>query len=430
MKRQSVSPIEGRSTRPALHTLTSSRTSVCIEPTQRPVGRLVQSTRYACGAMVLGALLAACSSPDPHAIDYQTSGRHTTSKAPSLAAPPDLMDEDRSGADVPAGGQASLSGYQTSGGTPDAVQQVLPQTAGLHIEQDGSQRWLVVSTMPAAQLWGQIRAFWQAQGFFLTEDAENRGIMQTDWKESRARLDQGLIRNTLTFAVDNSYVAAERNRFRTRIEAGPNGETYVFISQQGLHEQLSPGSSNENSQWVPKPNDPGLEAEYLTRLQRSLAQGPQTSVMSQQAADAAAAANASARAAAVTHPEPSAAEPAPPPPGVSGGDRGVVMSEDYDHAWAHVGTALDRANFTVDDRNREKGLYYIRYADPNNLGTAAQGFWSQLFHGKKEKVATPFQINVRAITPTQTVLAVRNDKGEVDTSPLAEHILRLVVSAL
>ncbi|KKB63974.1 hypothetical protein WM40_07655 [Robbsia andropogonis] len=389
------------------------------------------------GAAVIAAgYLGACSSPDPQAIDYKTSrsllAPSKKSTAPSLAAPPDLMMEPRTRADAPVDGDASVTGYQTSTGTPATPTTVLPPTPGLALQVDGSQRWLVVSgsRFSRDQLWSRLRVFWQEQGFFLTEDSESRGIMQTDWQQSRAALNQGLIRDTLSMAVDNSYVSAERNRYRTRLQAGPNGTTYVFISQQGLHEVLT-GSANDSTQWQSRPNDPGLEAEYLGRLQRALAQGPSTPAVGPEAV-----AQAKANAAKKTAPPPSPimedrpqpnATPMLPAGASPAPDGALDLSEDYDHAWARVGRALDRGNFTVDTRDKSRGLYEIRYADPNDLGTAAQGFWNQVFHGKKEKVATTYHINVKALTETQTRVAIVDNNGQVVSTPLAQRIMHLVV---
>ncbi|WP_347554564.1 outer membrane protein assembly factor BamC [Robbsia sp. KACC 23696] len=385
-------------------------------------------------AVVATGYLAACSSPDPQAIDYQSSSRSAKkSTAPSLAAPPDLMTDARTRADAAGGGDASLADYHTSTGTLASTTTVLPSTPGLALQGDGSQRWLVVSgsRFSRDQLWARLRVFWQEQGFFLTEDTESRGIMQTDWQQSRAKLDQGIIRNTLSMAVDNAYVSAERNRYRTRLQAGPDGAIYVFISQQGLHEVLS-GSTNDSTQWTSRPNDPGLEADYLGRLQRALAEAPSAPVVGPEAV-AQAKANAAKKNA--PPPMPVLDEPAPTsnaqttlPAGVTPAEQGALdLSEDYDHTWARVGQALDRGNFTVDTRDKARGVYEIRYADPNDLGTAAQGFWNQVFHGKKEKVATPYHINVKALTENQTRVAIVDNNGQVLATPLTQRIMRLLV---
>jgi outer membrane protein assembly factor BamC len=108
----------------------------------------------------------------------------------------------------------------------------------------------------------------------------------------------------------------------------------------------------------------------------------------------------------------------------------LTLGEPYDRAWVRVGIALDRSNFTVDNRDRARGLYSVRYVDPKDLTAAEQGFWSQVFHGKTEKVAKQYLVNVRAVTPDQTRVAVVDDKGNVDSSRPAKEIMSLVVDQL
>jgi outer membrane protein assembly factor BamC len=65
------------------------------------------------------------------------------------------------------------------------------------------------------------------------------------------------------------YSTSERDKFRTRIEKGPNGTVEVYISHRGAQEQLV-GSSKDQTVWTPRPADPELEAEFLSRLMQRL----------------------------------------------------------------------------------------------------------------------------------------------------------------
>lgn len=46
------------------------------------------------------------------------------------------------------------------------------------------------------------------------------------------------------------------------------------------------------------------------------------------------------------------------------GGTALQIAQDFSHAWRRVGLVLDRKGFTVDDRNRSQGIYYVRYDDP------------------------------------------------------------------
>src|SRR5260370_42678974 len=100
----------------------------------------------------------------------------------------------------------------------------------MHIQRDGTERWLVIDSKTPEQVWPQIRRLWQEQGFLLVVDARDKGVMETDWNQRHPQISDGLIRNTLTMATGNSYVAPERNQDRTPPPAAPNGGPEGFAS--------------------------------------------------------------------------------------------------------------------------------------------------------------------------------------------------------
>jgi outer membrane protein assembly factor BamC len=255
--------------------------------------------------------------------------------------------------------------------------------------------------------------------------------METDWNETHPAISDGLIRNTLSKAMSSSYSTGLRDKYRTRLEAAPNGGTYVFISQRGLREALS-GTDNESSSWVDRPNDPALEAEYLKRVMAALALNQQRGPGAQQV-DVMEADTAAASAAAANQAKP----PARPWRGSEGvaaakaaGPTEINLTDSYDNAWLRVGRALDRDNFTVDDRDRVRGVYFVRYVDPTDVRSQQQGFWSQVFKGKIEKVAKQYRVNVRALTPTETRVAVLTENDQIDDSKPAKQIMSLLADQL
>jgi outer membrane protein assembly factor BamC len=397
--------------------------------------------------LMAGGLVAGCGTSSPTKIDYKSDSR---SKQASLAVPPNMIDETADQRSLPPqGGETSLSTLkQVQAQAPSNSNSVpvVPPVTGMHIQRDGTESWLVIDNKAPAQAWEQIRRFWQEQGFLLVVDQRDKGVMETDWNESHAQINQGLIRNTLSKTMGNSYVTSERNKYRTRLEAAPNGGTYVFISQKGMREALT-GTNNDSSKWEAKPNDPALEQEYLKRLMAALAladsrtktggaQAAELSPAGTQTAPNAATAGAKSAAAATAAQNVALSAQQPMPDADSANTAAqlpsteLTLGEPYDRAWLRVGLALDRSNFTVDDRDLSRGLYFVRYVDPKDMTSAEQGFWSQVFHGKKEKVAKQYRVNVRAVTPDQTRVAVVDDKGAIDESPQAKQIMSLMADQL
>lgn len=392
-------------------------------------------TRRFATLVLAGGLAAGCSSPSPTQVDYKSDSK---SKQVSLAVPPNLLEETSDQRSLaPQGGQASFSQLRQAQQAAPPESAVTPPVEGMHIQRDGTESWLVIDRKTPDQVWSQVRRFWQEQGFLLVVDQRDKHVMETDWNESRPQVNQGLIRDTLSKAMGNSYVAAERNKYRTRLESAPNGGTYVFVSQKGMREALS-GLHNDTSTWEPKPNDPALETEYLKRLMATLARvetrtnGESAASADEPADDAGApekapakgdAAGIAARNAAV---EAHAGKQAAASLDAPAAHTELMLDLPYDGAWRRVGIALDNGNFTVDERDYGRGLYFVRYVDPKDLSSDEQGFWSQLFHGKKEKIVKRYRINVRAMTESQTRVAVVDDKGDVDRSAPANQIMGLI----
>ncbi|MBN3817608.1 outer membrane protein assembly factor BamC [Paraburkholderia sp. Se-20369] len=390
--------------------------------------------------LATGALVAGCGTSSPTKVDYKSDSK---SKEVSLAVPPNMLEESADQRSMPPqGGATSLSALQQVQQAAPPTDAVVPAVTGMHIQRDGSESWLVIDSKKPADIWPQVRRFWQEQGFLLVVDQRDKGVMETDWNETHPQINDGLIRSVISKAMGNSYVTAERNKYRTRLDAAPNGGTYVFISQKGMREALT-GPNNDSSKWEPKANDPALETEYLKRLMAVLAQNdlrakngePPIANISDTpppAKDKKGGADASKAAAAAIAAQNVARSSSQ---GTDASDAGAVPSEvtlgePYDRSWLRVGLALDRANFTVDDRDRAKGLYFVRYVDPKDLSAAEQGFWSQLFHGKKEKQAKQYRVNVKALTQDQTRIAVVDDAGAIDASPAARQIMGLLVNQL
>ncbi|MFA8393406.1 outer membrane protein assembly factor BamC [Burkholderia ubonensis] len=396
-------------------------------------------TKRFAAVLATGALVAGCSSPSPTKVDYKSDSK---SKEVSLAVPPNMLEETADQRSLPPqGGATSLSALQQVQQAAPSTDAVVPPVTGMHIQRDGTESWLVIDGKKPADIWPQVRRFWQEQGFLLVVDQRDKGVMETDWNETHPQINDGLIRSVISKAMGNSYVTAERNKYRTRLDVAPNGGTYVFISQKGMREALT-GPNNDSSKWEPKPNDPALETEYLKRLMAVLAQNdlrakngePPIANISDAppAKDKKSAADASSKAAAAAIATQNVARSSSQ--GTADASDAVpsevTLGEPYDRSWLRVGLALDRANFTVDDRDRQKGLYFVRYVDPKDLSAAEQGFWSQLFHGKKEKQAKQYRVNVKALTPDQTRVAVVDESGAIDSSQPARQIMGLLVNQL
>ncbi|CAG9184211.1 outer membrane protein assembly factor BamC [Cupriavidus pinatubonensis] len=395
-----------------------------------------QVRRAALVVPVLAAgVITGCSSINdamqPDKIDYKSSASKRT---PSLDIPPDLtkLDGDRRYSVPDQGGTntSTLSNYSQATKTREAspTENVLPSAQGIRMERDGNQRWLVISNgMRADQLWQSLRGFWQESGFLLVQDSPETGIMETDWAENRAKIPQDIIRNTIGKVFDGLYSTSERDKFRTRVERSQNGTLEVFISHRGAQEQLT-GVDKSTTVWTPRPADPELEAEFLSRLAQRL--GVQKEQANQMAKNptpvgnaAAAGAAAEATGAAVAGDSASAASKSYL--SQVNGSPALQIPEPFDRAWRSVGLSLDRVNFTVEDRDRAQGLYYVRYVDPR-ANVDSRGFFSKLFTKPDDpKTAKKYRVALKG-TGSGTLVTVLNDAGQPENGEIGKRILSLL----
>ena len=359
--------------------------------------------------------LAGCSSLEGEKIDY----RSNTSAAPSLEVPPDLTQLSKDSHYVIPGQPVTASGFHagaragTASAASPAGKLVAPDVLqDVRLERIGTQRWLVVGR-PVERVWESVRDFWQENGFVLAAEQPKLGYMETEWAENRAKLPQDFIRNTLGKLFDSIYSTGERDKFRTRVERGADGTTEITITHRGLIETLTgPGGLKETtgSVWQPRPSDPELENEFLRRLMVRLG-APQDTAKATVAKTA------------------TSAPPAAPRVQEQDNLTVIALTDDFERAWRRVGQALDRIGFTVEDRDRSRGLYFVRTVEPNK---AEPGFFSKLLGGgdaNSGPVRSRILVEARA-TGGGVNVSVRMADGTPDASANGKRILKILADEL
>jgi outer membrane protein assembly factor BamC len=208
---------------------------------------------------------------------------------------------------------------------------------------------------------------------------------------------------------DSAYSSGERDKFRTRLERRADGSTEIYVSHRGAEEVLV-GPQRENTTWVGRKSDPELEAEFLGRLMAQL--NGATGVKDVKVATAA------------------VVNAAPEVQHASMANGKVTVDEGFDRAWRRVGLALDRVGFTVEDRDRVQGIYFVRYVDPDKA--SKDGFFTKLFGNEdKNKEAQRYRVLVSAVpAATSTDVTVQTNDGKPETSETGAKILKLLADEL
>ena len=360
-------------------------------------------------AAALTCLLAGCSTLEESKIDYKSA-----SQAPTLEIPPDLTQLKRDSRYQVAGSASALaSAAAPAARTANDAGTATNQAGDVRIVRNGTQRYLVVQRS-ADSVWEPLREFWKDNGFVLTTDQPELGIMETDWAENRAKLPQDFLRKAVGKMFDSLYSTGERDRFRTRIERTDKG-LEITVTHRGMKE-IYTSTLKDQTVWTPREADVELEVEFLRRMMLRLG-GQNLSYASTAVAAAAPAARATTGMASDVKLTKLNQLPA------------IEIQDGFDRAWRRVGVAIDRTGFTVEDRDRAQGVFFVRYAPP---GTSDKepGFFAKLFSSEKTTPAlAKYSIAVTSKGDVSTV-QVQGADGIPESSANADKIIKLLADEI
>lgn len=356
-------------------------------------------------------LLSGCSALNQFMGKEESVDYKSTVTGDPLSIPPDLTQANanvRFKAPAAAAGGLAYSDYaQAQAEQPlvgDRSSHILPSQEGIQVEREGDLRWLVIDK-PAEQIYPSILEFWNNQGFTVHTDNPSTGFILTDWAENRAKIPDSWIRSLLGSVIDQVFDSGERERFRTRLER-VDGKTEVFISHQHMYE--APTLDGTAFKWVHGKEDQGLNAVMLARLMVFLGtdlEQAQAKVARAEASDAPA----------LVEVHGDANQPQ------------MVLNEGFDRAWRRVGVGIDSAGFSVEDRDRSTGEYYIRYLDADTGEKIEQpNIIGRLFRARNTAEAQELRIRVNAQGANASIVQVLDATGQVLTTPTAGRIIEVL----
>lgn len=386
-------------------------------------------------ASVTLASLVSCSAiVSDKRMDYGAGAK----QAPNLEVPPDLTVPSGDGRyKVPQGDggtAATFSDYSKGGDAKGrAVSTVLPEMPGVRLERNGAQRWLVVSDS-AEKVWSVVKAFMQEVGLTIISEDQAAGVLETDWAENRAKIPQSKIRDVIGKVFDKAYSSGERDQYLVRLERGDEkflpgqpkdgASTRVYITHRGKGQVFAADMSTVL--WQLRASDPEMEAIMLQRLMVRFG------VNEAQAASAVAQAGTVTAASAVpsvmpgampgSMPGASVAEPAGTASLREIHDGGVVivMNDAFDRSWRKVGLAIESAALAVEDKDREKGIYFLRPIKVERSWLDALKFWKSNLDTENH-----YRVNVKdGKAVCEVSVTDQNGAGNTVTKQMTEAIFK------
>jgi outer membrane protein assembly factor BamC len=337
-------------------------------------------------AACLAATLTGCSLFGGDRPSYEQSG-----ETRPLEVPPDLIEppgDSRMAIPPLDGGRVSAletarqESLTVGGSTTPASAEVLPQYPGMRVRHEGGVRWLEVDA-DAAVLWPQMNDFWREAGLELARSDPRLGIIQTEWTEP-------------------SSIAGLRDSYRLRLERQDVETTNVYITHRGATRAGESAAS-----WQPRPSDPGLEAEYLTRLMVYLGAPAQTAERQIAAADDGATRMRLDQVAGIPV---------------------LVVKGQFPKVWQLTGIALDRAGLPVEEEDVVNGTYYFRY-EPAVAGSAGVLTGLPADEDAKLKENARYQVHLLD-QPGQTLITAHTAAHEALPTGAAEEILTRLITSM
>ncbi|MCW8825969.1 MAG: outer membrane protein assembly factor BamC [Gammaproteobacteria bacterium] len=252
---------------------------------------------------------------------------------------------------------------------------ILQRPEHVEIIRDGTSYWIKVVS-DRDNLWDSLLQFWKETQIKLRVKNRAHGIIETSW-----------------FSGDDQRFASDtKNKFRLRIEEaeGDLQTLELYITHYGV---VGTDIGAEKLQWTNRERDRDIEVEFVHQLADYLDRAQaKVSTADKRSSD------------------------------YSISDEKLVITEDFKRAWRKVGIALDKGNIIVNDRDRNKGIYFVTEVDfLEDLG-GERGLLDRYVFGDKVKQGKPFEVHIKS-RDEQSVISVI---GETMTPAKKVFVLKAI----
>ena len=352
--------------------------------------------------LLVCSFLIACSSTS-----YDYKGVYeATSELDDLTVPPGLDKPDTVENSTLPELQRSIKTYSSyeEKSSVKPVTRYAHDYEGMRFVRSGSLYWLEINS-PGEEIWDDVRSFFIQLGFEIKIEQPNLGYMETDWLENDVEVPTNFISQMLSVL----YSAELVDKYRIRLEwDAEKNVSRLFINHQGLKEiedEEPDNISAVTTKWVIRPSDPDLEVEMLMRFMAF--RGLEIKVAEQ--------AVTSTKVTKITEL-------------TEQDDRlSLTINEPFARAWRHIGIALDRLGFLVEDKNRTAGIYYIEL--PETFVIPKQGgLFGQLFTSTQSPSHFKYLIVMENKDDATVVTVKANGDVPKDVKPTVNKILKDIQS--
>lgn len=272
------------------------------------------------------------------------------------------------------------------------------EEVGVRIQRFGGDSWIVAPDSPS-QVWPRVKQFLSDNGVAIDAEVPEDGIIESDW----IRVEDAEYRDLVRTIIRDGGGAGSWQRLRLRIEqAVRRGATEIHLAQ------FASTSGSDSPDWSDGSSNAELESELLAELAGYLAADVGTGGVSFVAQ------------AIASRPKAEVVRTSEQPPALR-------LRLDFPRAWATVDSALDNAEMTVEEADREARSYRIRYNEAQ-FRDEEPGWFARLFDfGSDDPAATgdPYVLSLTPVDGGFDVL-VLDESGMAVDRETSEQILTLL----
>jgi len=253
--------------------------------------------------------------------------------------------------------------------------QVLQKLEHVELMRDGSHYWVHV-TADRENIWENLLKFWQEVQIKLRVKNKAHGIIETSWFSGD----------------DQRFVSGTKNKFRLRIEAaeGDAKALELYITHYGA---IATETGDDKPTWSSRERDRDLEVEFLHQIADYLDREQVKVTVSQRQTTR-----------------------------YNINEETLVIAEEFKQVWRTVGIALEQSNILVDDRDRNRGIYFVTEVDFLEDLDSKRGPFDRLVFGDKVKEGKPFEIHIKS-HKEQSVISI---VGETMTPAKKIYVLKAI----
>lgn len=298
---------------------------------------------------------------------------------PPLDIPPDLSTSRINDEFAEKDDGASYSDYAESANNPLAAKYNVAPSTKPALTGEGGSRHLIVYGQSAV-IWQRMLDFWAENGMNVKRQDQTLGLMDTledaDGYAYRMRVESGDLPNTLEMYIGAANFDSNEQKNETKLRQLAE---YMGTKHRADRQQVAAVQQQQASQ-----------PQAFTSI---------NAVIIDEASD----------------------------------HQALMVDRDFDSTWRSVGRIVDSKYFIVQDRERERGVYFVQYLDPFLIAKQPdETLLSKLAFWQDEMdIAPDMFFYIKLVTDIDETKVIILDIDQVRTSlPSAKRLLRLIQEEL